>query len=516
VPKKNRAASLVRYGKIDNLGWRRGSIVSSKNGRVKPDAMVYDGKEYRIPASSHYQIRHHEGNKAVYVTVGSDFEVAQSSLATFTASRDLEAAKAALGIITPKAAETPKTLAEHLAEYLAKKKSLSLELSEASIRLYTTTLTGFVRHCGRVCASEVTEGDVVSYLTKLMTDGFAEKVSISGADGRKIRVDGKTKGYSKKSRVMRYTAIRGFLRSCGVQVERIIGADTHKRLAAKPDANTDPYTQEELDRFFSACDDKHRLIFTLLLSTGLRFREANHLTWANVDFKRNVITLQGEQKVNRHYHSRKAGKMVTAAIKSKTKNRKGREVPIFPSLRPQLLKWREQNPYTVFVFGTRSDMPDNHWLGYGKKAWKRAGLNCNTCEGCAKRGECDHFYLHKFRHSFAHRCLDAGIPIHKVSKWMATVIAALTSPPLTRKAEQTGPNREQAERVRGEALKGVIRKKRLELAGLGEDVAFVLRKTRQVTWGLNVLFAASLVAIGTLRDNIQLRPSGWTRVIGKA
>ena len=128
--------------------------------------------------------------------------------------------------------------------------------------------------------------------------------------------------------------------------------------------------------------------------------------------------VQGEQKVNRYYHNRIAGKMVTAAIKSETKNRKGREVPNFPSLRPLLLIWRDQNPDKVFVFGTRSDIPDSHWLEYGKKAWKRAGLNCNTCDGCVKHGQCEHFYQHKFRHTYAHRCLDAGIRLHKLSKWM--------------------------------------------------------------------------------------------------
>lgn len=94
MPRKNRAASLVRYAKIENLGWRRGSIVSSKNGRVKPDAMMYDRKEYRIPASSHYPIRHYQGNKAVYVTVGSDYDAALVTLAKFAASRQLEASQA--------------------------------------------------------------------------------------------------------------------------------------------------------------------------------------------------------------------------------------------------------------------------------------------------------------------------------------------------------------------------------------------------------------------------------------
>ena len=247
----------------------------------------------------------------------------------------------------------------------------------------------------RELPSEVTEDDVIRYCDHLKRDG-----------------------YSAKTRKMRYTAVRGFLRNCGVVVEKIIDPSTHKRLAPRIDQDTQGYAQADLDKLFAACDEYHALVYQFLLATGMRYREANHLTWNNVDFSRNVINLAGEQKVNRRFRSRKAGKMVNAAIVSKTKSRKGREIPIFASLRPMLLKWRQQNPDKVFVFGTRSDMPDNHWLGYGKRAWKRAGLNCRRCDGCMKHDECENFYLHRFRHEFAHRCLNNGVPIHKVSKIM--------------------------------------------------------------------------------------------------
>jgi integrase len=218
---------------------------------------------------------------------------------------------------------------------------------------------------------------------------------------------------------MRYTALRGFLRQCGVQVDKIIDPSTHKRLAVKIATNTAPFDQADLERLYAVCDEYHRIVFQFLLATGLRYREANHLTWSNVDFTRNVIVVPREQKVNRKYRSRQTGKTVTAAVEFQSKSRRGREVPIFASLRPLLLRWRERHPDRAFVFGTpRSDMPDNHWLGYGKKAWRKAGLNCTMCDGCAEHEECEGFYLHKLRHSYAHRCLDGGIPIHKVSRWM--------------------------------------------------------------------------------------------------
>ena len=250
--------------------------------------------------------------------------------------------------------------------------------------------------CKREFPPEVTKGDIISYCDHLKRDG-----------------------YSAKTRKMRYTAIRGFLRSCGVVPEKLIDPATHKRLAPRIDQDIDPYNPADLERLYAACDEYHALVYRFLLATGLRYREANHLTWAAIDFGRWVINLAGEQRVNRRFRSRKTGKMVNAAVEFKTKSRKSREIPIFPSLRPLLLEWRKQHTDKVFVFGTpRSDMPDNHWLEYGKHAWKRAGLNCGQCDGCVKRNKCEEFFLHRFRHSYAHVCLDNGVPIHKVSRRM--------------------------------------------------------------------------------------------------
>jgi len=164
------------------------------------------------------------------------------------------------------------------------------------------------------------------------------------------------------------------------------------------------------------------------LSTGLRYREASHLTWADVNLEKGLIKVARQQKIHRTY--KRGSETIQKAVSHQTKSRKSREVPIFPSLMPALKAWREAHPDTVYVFGTRSDMPDNHWLEYGKALWTKAGLDCGHCDGCSARrskkhtkcgawdGGCKEFFLHKFRHSFAHRCLEAGIPIHKVSKYL--------------------------------------------------------------------------------------------------
>jgi len=392
MAKSNVKASLIVYAPF-NGSWRRGSLVPTKTG-FRNDAMIVSGVVLTV-SNPTYQVRTYTGSKARYTTVGSDLTAALETLRKVQASRQLESAQEALGIIVPKEAPKGKTLAELSKDYIAKKKSPSLCLSETSIRHYADSIPAFVALNKRELPAEVTEDDVIRYCDHLRQEG-----------------------YSAKTCKMRYTAVRGFLRSCGVVIEKLIDPATHKRLAPKTEGETDPYNPADIERLFAVCDEYHALVYSFLLETGLRYREANSLTWSNVDFTRNVIKLAGEQTVNRRFRSRKEGKMVNAAIVSKTKNRKGREVPIFASLRPMLLKWRERNQDKVYVFGTRSDLPDNHWLEYGKLAWRRAGLNCGQCNGCVRRDKCGSFYLHRFRHSYGHRCADGGIPIHRLCKWM--------------------------------------------------------------------------------------------------
>jgi integrase len=396
MAKSNVKASLIVYASLPNLGWRRGSLVPAKTG-YKPNAMSFNGREYAVPTPK-YQIRTYDGSKAVYASVGHDLTEALDTLKRVQATRQLEAAQETLGIVIPKPTETAKTLAVLVDEYIAKKKSPSLNLSKSSIKYYQQSLLGFIKLVNREFPSQVTEDDVIRYVDFLAAEG-----------------------YSQKTRTMRYTALRGFLRFCGVQVEKVIDLSTHKRLAVKIATKTDPYDMADLEKLFAVCDARHCVVFQFLLLTGLREREASHLTWSNVDFNRNVIIVPREQRVNRKYRSRQTGKMVSKAVEFEPKSRKAREVPIFASLRPMLEAWREQHPTTVYVFGTRSDMPDNHWLEYGKKAWKKAKLDCGTCDGCNSDGEyagCDNFFLHRFRHSYGHRCANNGIPIHKLSRWM--------------------------------------------------------------------------------------------------
>jgi integrase/recombinase XerD len=381
----NRTATLIRYAKLPNVGWRRGTLVKAKNGQFKPGFMIYNGQEFEA-SQGVYQSRTYNGKTAIHVSVGNDLAAAQVMLKKHIAVREKAENEAILGIPPEPKPEERTTLADLASAYIADKLSPSQGLSRTSTRLYENTLKSFVAYAKRQYVTDVIKQDITGFIDLLMEQGYAQK-----------------------SRVMRYTVVRGFLQNSGIDLKTLIDPATHKRLKVKPEAVTEPYTQTQLEKLFAVCTPYYRMVFTVLLHTGMRFREANHLTWANVKWGENKIFVPGEQRITHK------GKTVTFQSKS----RKSRKIPMYGSLKAALMEWREQNPNAIYVVGSpRGDQPNNHWLEYGNQFWNDAELNCGVCDGCNERGECEQFYLHKFRHTYAHRCLDRKIDIYEVQGYI--------------------------------------------------------------------------------------------------
>jgi integrase len=153
------------------------------------------------------------------------------------------------------------------------------------------------------------------------------------------------------------------------------------------------YTREEMKALFAACKSQYqRVMFKLLLQTGLRMREAMYLGWHNVDFHAKVIRVRENRAVG-------------ATIKDKAE----RSVPLTDDLAATLKAWRKVRPHARLVVGTKEDTPNRKWLQALKRAAKRAGLNCGQCEGCTETEECYRWYLHKFRATYTTTLLRNGL-----------------------------------------------------------------------------------------------------------
>jgi integrase len=160
------------------------------------------------------------------------------------------------------------------------------------------------------------------------------------------------------------------------------------------------YSTAELERFFSECSPDQRLLFTTLLQTGLRMKEAMYLYWSDIDFDHKVLRV-----------------IAKAEFDFMTKTWEERTVTLPSKLTEKLQKAKEDSPHKL-VFPTRSGRPNDKWLYVIKRIAKRAALNCGNCSTCLQKNECEHWYTHKFRATFATTLLRAGVDLASVQYQM--------------------------------------------------------------------------------------------------
>jgi len=85
---------------------------------------------------------------------------------------------------------------------------------------------------------------------------------------------------------------------------------------------------------------------------------------------------------------------------------KEREIPIPPNLAESLTAWNKAKKGCNLVFPTAGCNPKMNFLDDLKSVAERAKLDK------------DNFWLHKFRATFATRCLWAGVDLRTVQQWL--------------------------------------------------------------------------------------------------
>lgn len=120
----------------------------------------------------------------------------------------------------------------------------------------------------------------------------------------------------------------------------------------------------------------------LSINTGVRRGEAFNLTWADVDLKNKLITVEGDT----------------------SKSGQTRHIPLNREALNTLMKWKDQGAGKGFVFpGLNGKRLDNV-----KKSW--AGL--------LKLAKVEAFRWHDLRHTFASKLVMAGVPLNTVRDLM--------------------------------------------------------------------------------------------------
>lgn len=144
----------------------------------------------------------------------------------------------------------------------------------------------------------------------------------------------------------------------------------------------DTYEERELQKFFNVCTKEERAIFKTFSYTGLREQELAHLHWPDLNLTKGILTVRAKPE---------AGFI--------PKDWEEREIPLHPELVTMVKKLPRR--HEVLVFPSFRGNPNGHLLRMLNHIIERAELP-------------GHWYLHKFRKTFATLALEKGADIRTV------------------------------------------------------------------------------------------------------
>lgn len=363
----NRKVTLVANVKTRE-GWRRYPVAWGKNGRIKPDAVMISGKEWKFTEGV-YQLRRYKGTRMVYESVGAnaaDAVIAQKKAERLLAARE-HATAAGAKIVEP---EGRKYLRRALEMYMLDRENKgALEAREHADRVGHEFLTV----SGKTFVDEVTKDDVYRFHRALRKDGKAPR-TVANAHAR----------------------LWSILRFAGVPKD--VMPDAPKVEKELPTT----YTVEDIKAIRAAADEHMTLVIDLGLKCGLREQEMMHLEWGDIHWTDKVLRVQGKPEWG-------------FAVKDSEQ----REMPIPDDLLAALKTFRHKHPKTRLILGNGDGKPQRHLLRNLKQLARRAKLNCKVCDGCkGKLNQCQEWTLHKFRRTYATTLLRNGIDLRTVQRFM--------------------------------------------------------------------------------------------------
>jgi len=168
------------------------------------------------------------------------------------------------------------------------------------------------------------------------------------------------------------------------------------------------YEPEEIQSMFKHATEEEAIFLKFMLGSGFRDQEGQHVCWRDLDFRHSQVRVTAK-----------------ALWDFRPKNWEERVVPLPSSLIDQLRRLREKRNAlpAQLLFPNKRGNPNSENDTIVKRVAHRAKLNCGQCvtkhgNKCAEGPYCQHFFLHKFRHTFATEHLRHGVDIRTLQTWM--------------------------------------------------------------------------------------------------
>jgi integrase len=337
-------------------GMRYCPVVLSPNGRVKPDLVTVNGKPERHPEGAYY-LEWREHGRRVRLSVGKDAQDAAARRQRKEA--ELQALNNGVSVV-PENGNEHSSVATAVAGFL---EETELTKKPKTLAAYTTALKYFRESCHKLYLHEIDRHDLLKFSAFLRDE----------------------KNQSPRSCWNKFANVMTFLKANG-----ILGLAKKGDWPRYTEEEPEMYEPEELDKLFKACNEEEHRWFEFFLMTGMREQEVMHTYWSDVNFA--ASTVRVSHKPDRGWTP---------------KAYKEREIPIPTKLVKKLKVHKAQADKTCgLVFPTAGCNP------------KLDFLDC--LKACAERAKLDKdaFWLHKFRATFATRCLWAGVDLRTVQQWL--------------------------------------------------------------------------------------------------
>lgn len=342
----NKRVSIWKYVKIAGR-WRYCRPAQSPNGRIKPDVVIVNDSHQYHPEGSYY-IHFRTGDKQVWEKVGPKPQDAVNRAEIAEVSLKAKA----MGIVVQNP-ETPSlgisaSVYAYLQEY---------ELSHGgeSYSLMKQTLDEFVDWVKKRDVSAITRVDMLRYKKWLIDRRRSDRT----AGNKMLRVN---QWYRW---AMKLEPGKG-----------LVTVKDAKYVETEPEV----YDQDDLDKFFAACNPFHLRVFKTLLWAGLRKQEMEYLEWTDLSYTAGTIKVQAHD-----------------GFRPKTWEERTIEVPddILAMLKATPLKGK-------YVFGTKGGNRYTH-------VW-------DDCKEIAEKAKVENFHPHKFRATYATHLLQQGFDLKTVQK----------------------------------------------------------------------------------------------------
>lgn len=303
-------------------GPRYSPVVMSANGRVKPDAVLIDGKEERHPEGAYY-IEWRDAGKRIRLSVGKD--AADANAMRLRKETELNNGDASV----PQINGNSRSLAASVAAYL---EEIRLSKKPKTHSAYSTALEYFAESCHKVNVGDIDRRDLLKFAAFLRDEKEQGPRSVSN----------------------KFEHVMTFLKAQGVH--GLVGKNDRPRYTEE---EPEIYEQAELDSLFGACDSAENVWFEFFLKTGMREQEVMHTYWSDVNLAKSTVRVT--HKPDRGWTPK--------AYKERT-------IPIHSTLAESLTALKQKAPADCsLVFPTAGCNPKLDFLDCLKRTAKRAGLN---------------------------------------------------------------------------------------------------------------------------------------------